>query len=335
MRGVEIRNVGDGEDDLRLDRWFRVHFPALTHSRLQRLLRTGQVRVDGKRAKANLRLKAGQAVRVPPLSDAPAARAKPARAPSAASGDADFVRSLVLHSDGDVIALNKPPGLAVQGGTGTHRHLDGMLDALRFDLDERPRLVHRLDKDTSGALLLGRTRPAAAALAKAFRGRTARKVYWAITVGVPDLRAGRIDLPISKLPGKGGERMVADPKNGQSATTRYVIVETVGRRLAWIALLPATGRTHQLRVHCASIGCPIMGDGKYGGAEAFVSGYPVSRKLHLHAREITLPHPSGKGELSVRAPLPYHMQETWSLFGFDAAAGDALFDDGTSDFSMP
>ncbi len=334
MRGVEIRNVGEGEDNLRLDRWFRVHFPDLTHSRLQRLLRTGQVRVDGKRVKANLRLKAGQAVRVPPLSDQPAASAKPTRAPASASGDQEFVRSLVLHSDGEVIALNKPPGLAVQGGTGTHRHLDGMLDALRFDLDERPRLVHRLDKDTSGVLLLGRTRMATAALAKAFKSRTAKKIYWAITVGVPDLRAGRIDLPIAKLPGKGGERMVADPKNGQSATTRYLVVETVGRRLAWVALLPATGRTHQLRVHCASIGCPILGDGKYGGSEAFVSGYPVSRKLHLHAREITLPHPSGKGDLSVRAPLPYHMQETWSLFGFDSAAADALLDDSTSEYSI-
>lgn len=323
MSGVEIRRVDAGEDDLRLDRWFRVHFPAVPHGRLQRLLRTGQVRVDGKRVKAGARLKAGQAVRVPPLGEAPPPQVD--KAALLTERDRDFVRGLVLHRDAEVIALGKPPGLAVQGGTGTHRHLDGMLDGLRFDAAETPRLVHRLDKDTSGVLLLGRSRAAAAALAKAFKSRAARKTYWSVTVGVPSPAAGRIDLPLDKLPGKAGERMTVDRENGRPAATLYRTVENVGRRLAWVALRPLTGRTHQLRVHCAAIGCPVLGDGKYGGADAFVSGHPVSRKLHLHAREISLPHPSGKGELTVRAPLSDHMAETWSLFGFDSAAAGDIF----------
>lgn len=317
MTGVEIRMVAEDEADLRLDRWFRVHFPELGNARLQKLLRTGQVRVDGKRAKAGARLQPGTAVRIPPLGpvNADSAKRRPTRSITAA--DADFVRSLVLHRDAEVIALNKPSGLAVQGGTGTHRHLAGMLDALRFDAPETPRLVHRLDRDTSGVLLLGRTRPATAELGKLFRSQQAQKTYWAITVGVPERLSGQLDLPIAKLPGPAGERMVVDPKTGRRATTLYRVIETAGRRLAWLGLRPRTGRTHQLRVHCAAIGCPILGDGKYGGAEAFVSGHPVSRKLHLHSRSLTLPHPSGKGVLSVQAPLPEHMVKTWVLFEFD------------------
>lgn len=317
MTGVEIRVVGDDEVDLRLDRWFSIHFPELNHGRLQKLLRKGQVRVDGRRAKAGLRLAAGAQVRVPPLGAPPAEKPREKSEPTISKADADLIQSLVLYKDQDAIALNKPPGLAVQGGTGTHRHIDGMLDALRFDAKETPRLVHRLDRDTSGILLLGRTRAATAALGKSFRSRTTRKLYWAITVGVPETQSGRIDLPLAKLPGPAGERMVVDRAKGQSATTVYRVVERIGSRLAWVALWPWTGRTHQLRVHCASIGCPILGDGKYGGAEAFVTGHPVSRKVHLHARSLTVPHPSRKGDLSVTAPLPDHMMDTWSLFGLD------------------
>lgn len=319
MSGVEIRVVASEEADMRLDRWFRTHFPDLGHGRLQKLLRTGQVRVDGKRAKANARLQPGSEVRVPPLPDAPAGRGtiKPDRTAPLSDADVDFIRSLVIYRDDDVIALNKPPGLAVQGGTGTHRHIDGMLAGLRFDADETPRLVHRLDRDTSGVLLLGRSRAATAALGKVFRGRAARKIYWAIVVGIPDLRMGRIDLPIAKLPGKAGERMAVDREEGQRAITYYRVLETAGRRLAWVALWPQTGRTHQLRVHCAAIGCPILGDGKYGGQEAFVAGQGLSRKLHLHARELAIPHPATGAPLIVRAPLPDHMKETWNFFGFD------------------
>lgn len=317
MTGVEIRVVGNDEVDLRLDRWFSIHYPDLNHGRLQKLLRKGQVRVDGRRAKAGLRLAAGAQVRVPPLGAPPAEKPREKSEPTISKADADLIQSLVLYKDQDAIALNKPPGLAVQGGTGTHRHIDGMLDALRFDAKETPRLVHRLDRDTSGILLLGRTRAATAALGKSFRSRTTRKLYWAITVGVPETQSGRIDLPLAKLPGPAGERMVVDRAKGQSATTVYRVVERIGSRLAWVALWPWTGRTHQLRVHCASIGCPILGDGKYGGAEAFVTGHPVSRKVHLHARSLTVPHPSRKGDLSVTAPLPDHMMDTWSLFGLD------------------
>ncbi len=317
MSGVQIRIVGDDEADLRLDRWFGIHFPQLGHGHLQKLLRKGQVRVDGRRAKAGLRLAAGAEVRVPPLGVRPADKPREKASPAIGKADAALMRSLVLYKDQDAIALNKPPGLAVQGGTGTHRHIDGMLEALRFDGKETPRLVHRLDRDTSGVLLLGRTRKATATLGKAFRSRTARKVYWAITVGVPETQSGRIDLPIAKLPGPAGERMVVDRDKGQRATTVYRVVDRIGSRLAWVALWPWTGRTHQLRVHCAAIGCPILGDGKYGGADAFVTGHPVSRKLHLHARSLTVPHPSRKADLSVTAPLPDHMKDTWALFGLD------------------
>jgi 23S rRNA pseudouridine955/2504/2580 synthase len=327
MTGVEIRVVGDDEVDLRLDRWFSIHFPELNHGRLQKLLRKGQVRVDGRRAKAGLRLVAGAQVRVPPLGAPPAEKPREKPEPTISKADADLIQSLVLYKDQDAIALNKPPGLAVQGGTGTHRHIDGMLDALCFDAKEAPRLVHRLDRDTSGILLLGRTRAATAALGKSFRSRTTRKLYWAITVGVPETQSGRIDLPLAKLPGPAGERMVVDRAKGQSATTVYRVVERIGSRLAWVALWPWTGRTHQLRVHCAAIGCPILGDGKYGGADAFVTGHPVSRKVHLHARSLTVPHPSRKGDLSVTAPLPDHMMDTWSLFGLDPNDAEDPFAD--------
>lgn len=317
MSGVEFRDVGTDEADLRLDRWFRQHFPALGHARLQRLLRTGQVRVDGKRVKAGQRLKVGQRVRVPPMGEPTEPVRKRGRGGEISESDAEFVRSLVLYRDDSVIAVNKPPGLAVQGGTGTVRHLDAMLDALRFGYDEPPRLVHRLDRDTSGVLLLGRTRTATAALADAFRARTARKIYWAITVGTPHLDAGKIDLPLAKHFGPGGERVEVDRQGGRQAVTWYRVVETAASRFAWVALWPQTGRTHQLRVHCLALDCPILGDAKYGGADAMVGGDEIPRKLHLHAREIVLPHPAGSGEIVARAPLPDHMRTTWNLFGFD------------------
>ena len=321
MSGVQTLTVADDEAELRLDRWFRRRFPTLGHGRLEKLLRTGQVRVDGKRARANLRLAAGQVVRVPPGADTPAPEGPaPRKTPVVTAADADFVRSLVIHRDADVIALNKPPGLAVQGGTGTHRHLDGMLDALRFDATERPRLVHRLDRDTSGVLLLGRTAKAAAKLGAIFRGKTARKLYWALVVGVPKPAQGKIDLALAKEAGPGGERMARDDEAGQRAITLYATADAAADRAAWLVMWPLTGRTHQLRVHAMEgLGTPIVGDGKYGGQAAFLTG-SVSRKLHLHARSIALPHPSGKGELRVKAKLPSHMHETWEFFGFDPDA---------------
>jgi len=312
---VRALTVAADEGELRLDRWFKRHFPELPHGRLERLIRTGQVRVDGRRAKSGLRLAAGQVVRVPPLGDGEAKG--PGAAPRKALSEADrrFARALVIHRDEDVIALNKPPGLAVQGGTGTARHIDGLLDALRFDAPERPRLVHRLDKDTSGVLLLGRSAQAAARLAAAFSERSTRKIYWAITVGVPRPHQGRIDLALAKQ-GATTERMAPDEEEGKRAVTYYTVVEHLGRKAAWLALWPVTGRTHQLRVHLAAIGTPILGDGKYGGAEAFaIEG--LEGKLHLHARAITIPHPRAGKPLTVAAPLPPHMLASWRYFGFD------------------
>ncbi|MBL6935407.1 MAG: RluA family pseudouridine synthase [Alphaproteobacteria bacterium] len=312
--GVQTLTVADDEDGLRLDRWFRRHFPGLTHGRLEKLLRTGQVRVDGARVKAGHRLSPGQNVRVPPL-DADTMRRKPPPAP-VDKADAKALQALVLHRDRHVLVINKPPGLAVQGGSKVTRHLDGMLDALTFDAKERPRLVHRLDKDTSGVLLLGRSASATAKLAAAFRGHAARKIYWALVVGVPRPLKGRIDLALSKRPRSGGEVMKADPESGKRATTLYATVENAGQSAAWLALMPLTGRTHQLRVHCAELGMPIQGDGKYGGQDAFLEGEEISKSLHLHARSLTLPHPGG-GTLSVTAPLPDHMLQSWRLFGLN------------------
>lgn len=319
MSKVETLTVAPEEDAIRLDNWFKQHFPGLSYGRLQKLLRTGQVRVDGRRAKAGLRLAAGQSVRVPPIGDAPAPKIRPE---ALDDSDLRFVRDLVIHKDPDVLVINKPAGLAVQGGTGVSRHLDGLLDGLSFEASERPRLVHRLDRDTSGVLVLARNRKAAAHLGRSFNGKSARKIYWAATVGVPGLHQGRIDMPLSKMPARGGERMMVDEEGGKRAVTLYSLLERSGKRLAWLAFWPQTGRTHQIRVHAAAMSTPILGDGKYGGADAFVQSDVVPRQLHLHAREITLPHPSGKGVLHAVADLPFHMKQTWSHMGFSADLQD-------------
>ncbi|HEX3971800.1 MAG TPA: RluA family pseudouridine synthase [Stellaceae bacterium] len=316
MSGVQTLTVAPEDAEIRLDRWFKRHFPDLGHGRLEKLLRTGQVRLDGKRAEASDRITAGQSIRVPPLPAAPppAPAAKPQRpAPSAA--DTKFLQERVLYKDQDIIVINKPEGLAVQGGTGTSRHLDGLLDALRFEAKERPRLVHRLDKDTSGVLVLARSGRAAARLGELFRGKTVHKVYWAITVGAPKPRNGKIDQPLAKQAGPGGERVAADDEEGDRALTYYRTVARAGDRFAWLALEPVTGRTHQLRVHCLTLDTPILGDGKYGGAAAHPESLAHARKLHLHARAITLPL-NGK-TLTVTAPLPPHMRESWTFFGFE------------------
>jgi 23S rRNA pseudouridine955/2504/2580 synthase len=312
MSRVQTIAVTGDEAELRLDRWFKRRFPHLTHGRLEKLLRTGQVRVDGRRVQSSTRLEPGQTVRVPPLGEAPPPSVAPR--PSVSERDARSLQQAVLYKDEDVLAINKPAGLAVQGGTGLDRHLDDMLDALRFGSPERPRLVHRLDRDTSGVLLLARHVRAAAALADAFRRKDCRKLYWAVVVGVPKPAAGRVELALSKLPGRAGERMAPD-KGGKDAITEYRVLDHAGRQVAWLELQPLTGRTHQLRAHCAAIGTPILGDRKYGGAADFLSAQQVARRLHLHARSIALRRPDGR-VVEVTAPPPPHMAATFAFFGF-------------------
>ncbi len=298
---------------MRLDRWFRARYPQLPTTRLQKLLRKGQVRLDGKRAKANARITPGQQIRVPPLPDM---AQKPAiKGPGAA--DAEFIRSLVIHKDKAILVLNKPPGLAVQGGSKTTRHIDGMLDGLKFESSERPRLVHRLDKDTSGVLVLARTRKAAAFLGQVFQGKSATKLYWSLCLGSLRPAMGVIDLPLGKSGGPGGERVQAGGAGAKKAISEYAVVETAGNRASFVILKPVTGRTHQLRVHMSAIGHPVIGDGKYGGEACFIGG--LSFKLHLHARSITLPHPAG-GKLHVEAELPEHMRKGWQALGFEERA---------------
>jgi 23S rRNA pseudouridine955/2504/2580 synthase len=317
MSGVQTLTVAPEDAEIRLDRWFKRHFPALAHGRLEKLLRTGQIRLDGKRVEASDRIATGQRIRVPPLPAA-APEAKPPRpAPSAA--DTRLLQERVLYRDAEMIVINKPEGLAVQGGTGTSRHLDGLLDALRFEATERPRLVHRLDKDTSGVLVLARSAQAAARLGELFRSKATRKVYWAITIGVPKPRSGKIDQPLAKQAGPGGERVATDDEEGDRALTYYRTVSRAGDRFAWLALEPVTGRTHQLRVHCLSLGTPILGDGKYGGAAAHPASLPQARKLHLHARALALPLRTGR-TVSVTAPLPPHMRASWEFFGFEESS---------------
>jgi 23S rRNA pseudouridine955/2504/2580 synthase len=324
---VELRAVTDDERGLRLDRWFQRHFPDLGHGALQKLLRTGQVRIDGRRAEAKDRIEPGQAIRLPPGVAGPPPvdphLAKPRGAAAVPERDAEEIRRMVIHRDDLVIVLNKPPGLAVQGGTGTGRHIDGMLDALRFGLEERPRLVHRLDKDTSGLLLIARTGQAAKRLGESFRDRETEKLYWAVVVGVPSKPEGAVDLPLAKRPGARGDRELVqvDREHGQKALTHYRVLDHAGKRAALLALWPRTGRTHQLRVHCAAIGCPILGDGKYGGEEALLASVADAKRLHLHARRLTLPHPFGKGALKVEAEAPPHFRRTIKAFGF-SSAGD-------------
>ncbi|NIJ08309.1 23S rRNA pseudouridine955/2504/2580 synthase [Sphingomonas vulcanisoli] len=313
--------VADDDDGIRLDRWFRRHMADASFNIVSRWARTGQLRIDGKRVAPGDHIAAGQVIRVPPLEPvAPEKAAKPKK--ELPPEDLEFVQSLVLHKDRHAIVVDKPPGLATQGGTKTERHLDGLLDGLQFDAENRPKLVHRLDKDTSGVLLLARSANAAAHFSKAFSSRTARKLYWALVAGVPAVHDGMIDLPIAKQPGTGGEKMHVDEKEGSPARTRYRVVERAGNAAAWVELQPHTGRTHQLRVHMAAIGHPIVGDGKYGGQDAFLTG-GVSRKMHLHARRLRVDHPDG-GQLEVAAEPPTHFAESMALLGFDRALGDQM-----------
>lgn len=323
MSGVETREVVTGEEGMRLDRWFRAHYPAIGHGALQKMLRKGQIRVDGSRAKSSARLKAGQMIRVPPLPDV---TEKPAEGPLSQK-DKKFIQGLVLQKDSALIVLNKPSGLAVQGGTSMRLHVDALLDGLKFGAKERPRLVHRLDKDTSGVLLIARTRAAAATLSRTFRTRSARKIYWALVHGVPRPQQGKVTQALVKKRGAVGERVRAadaDDEGAQNAVTYYAVVARAGEKFAWLSVKPVTGRTHQIRAHLAGIGHPIVGDHKYGG-DSEIEGEEIEERLHLHARRLSLPHPGG-GTLDVTAPLPDHMRASWKFLDFDSATDFDPFD---------
>ena len=311
--------VAADDESVRLDRWFKRHLPDIGFATISRWARTGQIRVDGKRADPADRLSAGQVLRVPPGGDPP--ERKPRAVKPLSPDQLALAASMVIHTVPSALVLNKPPGLATQGGSGTFSHVDGLLDAYAPE-GPRPRLVHRLDKDTSGVLLIARTPGSAAFFSKHFAGRSAKKIYWALVCGVPAIEDGLIELPLAKQPGSGGEKMHVDEAEGQSARTRYRVLDLAGDRAAWVELQPLTGRTHQLRVHMAAIGHPIVGDGKYGGPEAFLSG-TISRKMHLHARRLIIDAP-GKTKIDVTAPLPDHFAASMASLGFDQADGAAL-----------
>lgn len=318
MSGVQLKTVSIDEAGMRLDRWFKAHFPQVRHGQLEKYLRKGQVRVAGGRVKSNRRLEAGEEVRIPPLSENTQAPAKTAFYNPA---DAAALKELILFEDDALIALNKPFGLAVQGGANMKRHIDAMLASLEKD-GEKPRLVHRLDKDTGGLLLVAKTRRSAQALSDAFKNHKVHKTYWALTAGVPRPRQGTINLAIAKrmvrLQVGDQERVApAEGEGAKKAITDYQVIEDAGR-VAFVAMRPVTGRTHQLRVHAAAIECPIVGDGKYGGQAARVEG--VSGKLHLFCREMTFPHPKSGKRMTLRAPLAGYMAETWRFFSFDEGA---------------
>ncbi|WP_309086528.1 RluA family pseudouridine synthase [Chelativorans sp.] len=326
MAGVEQIEVESGEAGMRLDRWFKVHYPGLGFVQLQKLLRSGQVRVDGGRAKADTRVQPGQLIRVPPLAVDHKGGGPTTMRTIRNQGDAEVLAQMLIHEDDKVFVFNKPAGLAVQGGSGVTRHVDDMLEAWRNKKGEKPRLVHRLDRDTSGVLVVARTRLAAMKLAEAFRARETKKIYWALVKGAPKKAEGRISSWLVREPTPDGDR-VRVAKHGEAgadhAVSNYRVVEQAGTVLTWLEMEPYTGRTHQLRVHAASIGCPIIGDPKYFEADQnWELPGGIQNRLHLHARRIVIPHPDG-GTVDVTAELPPHMQQSWNLLGFDEAAAEA------------
>lgn len=347
MSGVQTLTVAAGDGDQRLDRWFRRLFPHVPQGRIEKMCRKGEIRVDGGRVKPATRLEEGQSVRIPPLP-VPGERPKTIATPRISDADARMIQDCVIYRDDDVIAINKPAGLPTQGGTGQGgRHVDALAEALKFGFEEKPRLVHRLDKDTSGVLLLARSRAVAKALTDAIRHRETRKIYWALVAGVPTPYLGEIKYGLVKASGHGrhgeGEKMIcihprdlATTEGAKRAHTLYATLYRVASRAAWVAMEPVTGRTHQLRAHMAEIGHPIIGDGKYGGSgqENLGDGWGaqlggiISKKLHLHARSMTFAHPVTKKPVTVTAALPEHMANTWDTLGWteDLAADDPFED---------
>lgn len=334
MSQVQTIIIGPGDADQRLDRWLKRVFPQLGQGRIEKMCRKGELRINGGRVKASARLEIGHEVRIPPVPMPGEVQSRPKS--MVTDKDAEMMKTLVIYKDDHIIAINKPPGLPTQGGSKQTRHVDGLAEALTFGFDEKPRLVHRLDKDTSGVLLLARTRAVAGALTEAFRARETRKIYWAAVAGVPTPQMGTIKFGLVKAPGHGasGEnekmravhpRDVGSTEGAKHATTDYAVLSALAKRAAWVALVPITGRTHQLRAHMSELGHPIIGDGKYGGSGqenlgdgwGAMLGGGMSRKLHLHARSITFRHPISGAKVTVTAPLPEHMDRTWDFLQWD------------------
>lgn len=320
---VEALKVEETEGGMRLDRWFKIHFSEVGHGYLQKLMRTGQVRINGKRVDANARVEAGDEVRVPRIvREPPKGTGQPSlKAPMGVSkADRDFIEKMIIFEDDQVVVLNKPFGIAVQGGTGTKRHIDGILAGMADRFGDRPRLVHRLDRDTTGVLLVAKTRQAAAKLGRIFQTRSAAKTYWALVKGVPRPPQGKIEAALVKASGPDGDRvrkaLPGEQDKAMHATTHYSVIDAVAHRAAWVSLKPVTGRQHQLRAHMDMIGHTIVGDNKYpGGLE--LPAENMEPKLHLHARRLIIPHPNGTKKIDVTAPLPSHMLATWDLLGLD------------------
>ncbi len=310
MSRIRHITIGNEDSGVRIDRWLQRTFPDLGFGYFAKLLRTGQIRVDGHRCKVGMRLDSGQVIRLPPMPDA---QPGSVTTRTASRSDVAWLQSRVIYKDEAVLVIDKPAGLAVQGGSGISQNVDSMLDGLRFGNTERPRLVHRLDRLTSGILVLARTLPSARAIQEAFRRRTVEKLYWAVVAGLPD--AGTIKLPLTKLPGRGGERVRVDPNHGRHAVTDLQIVEAAGKVASWVELVPMTGRTHQLRVHCSAIGHPILGDDKYGADQSGLRVHGLASRLHLHAQKLSLPHPYG-GVLVVSTGLPEDLGPSWHALGF-------------------
>lgn len=325
MAGVEIKQVDADENDMRVDRWFKVHYPGLGFGHLQKLLRSGQVRVDGGRVKSDTRVKTGQSVRIPPLPVDEKGKTPLTGKTIRGQDDGDVLKQMLLYEDKKLFVFNKPAGLAVQGGSGVTRHVDGMLEAWRNQKGEKPRLVHRLDRDTSGVLVVARTRAAAQALAAAFRARETKKTYWALVRGVPKKREDKISTWLIKESTPEGDKMrvcLHGEPDSDHAVSHYRVIDTRGQILSWLEMEPYTGRTHQLRVHAAYIGHPIIGDPKYFFADQnWELPGGIQNRLHLHARRIRIPNPSG-GILDITAPLPPHMVQSFNLLAFDENDGD-------------
>jgi 23S rRNA pseudouridine955/2504/2580 synthase len=321
---VQTVMVTPDEDNMRVDRFLEARFPGLSFSHIQRIVRKGELRVNGKRADSKDRLQAGQSIRIPPLRlDAPKVASKLSEAEQKTLA---ALKAMTLYEDDDVLVLNKPAGLAVQGGSGTTRHVDQMLEVMRDAKGQKPRLVHRLDKETSGCLLVAKTRFAASHLTGAFRHRSARKIYWALVAGVPKPKQGRISTYLAKEESEEDSimRIAAHGDEGAShAVTYYAVVETSATKLAWVSLKPVTGRTHQLRAHMAHIDHAIVGDPKYFNKENWELPGGLQNRLHLLARRIVIPHPRG-GVIDASAPLPPHMLQSWNLLGLEADRFDPI-----------